>query len=147
MSMIKLLKRIVEWLEIRFPSKVVVTEKLFNELLDIVHNNYRQRLEAIESNSIVIDNDLKALKGQIVNSKNDVQQQRLIANSLDDKIKILIDTIATIDKSIAALKEGIVKGEIRPALTERERERQDFINGQMPRNMPSRRELEAAERK
>lgn len=134
--MTKFLRWLLNFIETRFPEKVVLTkadwDKVASRVTEYDHMFLleSQDTKAIQTRLIIIEAQLKKL--------SDLMDSRI------ENEELVVTAVSTIDRSIAALKEGIVKGEIRPGLTDREKERQDFVAGILPRNMPSRSELEAA---
>jgi hypothetical protein len=103
---IKLLRRFLDWLEMRFPAKVVLTEKMFND---------------VERDISRIDDVIMVWDSRITNCERHYSE---------------------LQKSIDSLKEGIVKGDIRPALTDAQKQRQEFVEGNFSRTRVTRQELE-----
>jgi hypothetical protein len=98
--MIAQIRRFLDWLEARFPAKVVVTMQAFKELgNEIAHLNSVLNVQAC------------AMSGQA-------------------------ERIDVLEKSLAAIKDAIVKGHIAP-LTGKEALRDEFMRtGKFPGSIP-----------
>lgn len=104
--MIRLLKRLADWLDKRFPSRVVITEAKFSELEDRLRR-------CIQSTS-----------------------------DLNVDTNVLADRILVLEKSIAAMKETLVKGGANVLKPEADKLRDAFVRGEFNRG-PSRAAVEA----
>ncbi len=92
--MIRLLRRAAEWLDRRFPPKVVVTQESYDEMQAKLH-------------------------------KHNKELARLAGENLSERGRI-----DALEKSLAALKDGIAKGKVPLSATEKDRLRDDFVKGE-----------------
>lgn len=115
--MISLLRRFLDWLEARFPAKVVVKRVDYEAL--------RKRIDDLHMRA---DLDLRDTR----KSLNELNQQIIIPH---------IEKIATLEKSVAAIKDVLARGQV-PVIQSKEWLRDQFIKGEFQRG-PERSSVEA----
>lgn len=96
-GLIRALLRLAEWLDKRFPPKVVVTQSMYDSMVEKQHRHGKDIL------------------------------------MLGQESNVLRDRCFTSEKSLAALKDGIVKGQVPLSSTEKAAMRDSFIRGEFGR--------------
>ena len=106
--MIALMLRAVTWLNNRFPPKFHVTTEIYNGLTDRMHGFSTQSAAHWERH--------EALALRISKIKDELEER-----------------IVSLEKSNAAFKDGIVKGEINLGMSDAMKLRKEFIEGNFVR--------------
>ena len=110
----------LDWLDKRFPEKVVVTKSRYNELLDKIE---------------LIENSINYTQGLI---STEVSKLKIEANEMKQRAE-------RFEKAISGIKEALVKGEFPMPKTEEQRDRENFIkDGILPGGINARQIIKSA---
>lgn len=107
-GMIRLLKRIADWLDRRFPPRLVVTQEAYDALLEKQHS--------ISKRADKFRDELNEL-----------------AVGIGKEIKADRERISALEKSLAAMKELLAKGGATMIKTEADKLRDQFVKGDFQR--------------